>query len=273
MEILLDDGNASVDARDRGLHYGDGVFETIACRAGKPRFLAAHLERLARGCERLAFPAVALEPVARAVCTAATQEPKRPSLVKLILTRGSSEQRGYAPPAVIEPRCIVQAHPWPADTDPGREQGIAVEYSAVPLTENPLLAGIKHLNRLDSVMARARLAGSGCAEALLRAASGAVVCGSMSNLFVVRGRRLLTPVLDRGGIAGVARAAMCREALALGWEVVECTLHPADLDIADELFVTNVRIGAWPIVRLGDRRWPVGPLTRHLQARFEAMPD
>lgn len=273
MEIVHDDGTATVSAADRGLHYGDGLFETIACRAGRPRFLGAHLERLALGCARLGFPAAPREPLARAIVAAASRQGGERAIVKLILTRGSSTQRGYAPPLTPQPRCIIQSYPWPADTAAGCERGIAAQYSTVPLTENPLLAGIKHLNRLDSVLARARLAGSGCAEALLNAADGTVVCGSMSNLFVVRARRVLTPVVDRGGIAGIARAAMCRSAVALGLEVAECRLYPADVAAADEVFVTNVRIGAWPVVRLGERTWPVGELTRQLQRSFEALPD
>ncbi len=273
MDIVQDDGTATLGAADRGLHYGDGLFETIACRQGRPRFLAAHFERLALGCARLGFPALPRQPLEQAIAYAAAHESAPRSMVKLILTRGSSSERGYAPPLVARPRCIVQAYPWPADTELWREQGIAAQYSPVPVTENPLLAGIKHLNRLDSVLARASLAGSGCTEALLLDAGGAVVCGSMSNLFIARGRHLLTPMLDRGGIAGIARAAMQRAALALGWEVRECRLYPADIEAADEVFVTNVRIGAWPIVRIGDREWQVGAMTRLLQQRFEAMPD
>ena len=141
----------------------------------------------------------------------------------------------------------------------------------MPLTENRLLAGIKHLNRLDSVLARAALAGTGCAEALLRAADGAVVCGSMSNLFVWRAGRLVTPPVDRGGIAGIARAAILGLARDLGWQAAEAVLHPADVDSADEVFLSNVRIGVWPVVELGARRWPVGERTRVLQRLFETL--
>jgi 4-amino-4-deoxychorismate lyase len=278
VEIVEDDGSATISAADRGLHYGDGVFETLACRDGRPRFLAAHLERLAAGCARLGMPEPPRQRLESAIRVAAARgvagsAPAGRSLVKLILTRGASAQRGYAPPAGIEPCCIVQSFAWPADTDACAEHGVAVQYSRVPLTENPLLAGIKHLNRLDSVLARAGLAGSDCAEALLRAADGAVVCGSMSNLFIVCAGRLLTPRIERGGIAGIARGAIGRAAAALGWDVEERVLHPADVEAADEVFLTNVRIGAWPVVRLGTRRWAVGERTRRLQRCFDALSD
>jgi aminodeoxychorismate lyase len=194
VRIVHDDGSATISAADRGLLYGDGLFETLACRNGQPRFLSAHLDRLSAGCARLGMPEPPRQQLESAIRLAAGRgvaggRPAARALVKLILTRGASSERGYAPPAVVSPCCIIQAFPWPADTAQHGERGVAVQYSRVPLTENPLLAGIKHLNRLDSVLARAALAGSDCAEALLCAADGAVVCGSMSNLFIVRAGR------------------------------------------------------------------------------------
>lgn len=278
VRIVHDDGSATISAADRGLLYGDGLFETLACRNGQPRFLSAHLDRLSAGCARLGMPEPPRQQLESAIRLAAGRgvaggRPAARALVKLILTRGASSERGYAPPAVVSPCCIIQAFPWPADTAQHGERGVAVQYSRVPLTENPLLAGIKHLNRLDSVLARAALAGSDCAEALLCAADGAVVCGSMSNLFILRAGRVLTPRIERGGIAGIARRVVVGVAAGLGWDVGECVLHPGDLEAADEVFLTNVRIGVWPVVRLGNRSWPIGERTRRLQRCFDAIPD
>ena len=172
VRIVHDDGSATISAADRGLLYGDGLFETLACRNGQPRFLSAHMDRLSAGCARLGMPEPPRQQLESAIRLTAGRavaggRPAARALVKLILTRGASSERGYAPPAVVSPCCIIQAFPWPADTAQHGERGVAVQYSRVPLTENPLLAGIKHLHRLDSVLARAALAGSDCAEALL----------------------------------------------------------------------------------------------------------
>lgn len=273
MRIVHDDGTATLSTGDRGLHYGDGLFETLACRDGRPRFLDAHLDRLAGGCARLGLPEPPRPRLQAAILEAAARGAAPRSMLKVLLTRGASRERGYAPPPGLEPLCLLQASAWPADTEAGARDGVAAQYSAVPLTENAALAGIKHLNRLDSVLARAALAGTGCAEALLRAADGSVVCGSMSNLFIVRDGGLATPRLERGGIAGIARATVRRLAAGLGWPVAERVLQPADLEAADELFLTNVRIGVWPVVRLGAREWPVGARTRQLQRALDALPD
>jgi 4-amino-4-deoxychorismate lyase len=263
----------TVPVSDRGLQYGDGLFETIACRDGKPRFLKQHHERLRLGCARLGIPpppATELEP---GIARAAAEGSASRSLVKVLLTRGSSPTRGYAPPPVPEPRCIVQAFAWPAEPPDAPRWGVAVTLSDVPATENRLLAGIKHLNRLDSVLARARLAGTGFAECLLCASDGSVVGGSMSNVFAVLGARLVTPVIDRAGISGVLRGLVLREARRAGWEVEERVLWPAELAAADELFITNVRIGVWPVMRLDSRQLEVGERTRTLQRSIDLLTD
>jgi 4-amino-4-deoxychorismate lyase len=264
---------SSVPVSDRGLQYGDGLFETIACRDGRPRFLARHFERLMSGCARLGIPPPSRVELEAAVAAAAARAAAPRSLVKVLLTRGSGPTRGYAPPLAPEPRCIVEGFAWPPEPLDAPLRGIALTISDVPATENRLLAGIKHLNRLDSVLARARLAGTGFEESLLCAADGSIVGGSMSNFFAMLGGRLVTPVLDRAGIAGILRGLVLREARQAGWEVEERVLWPAELAAADEMFVSNVRIGLWPVVRLDSRSLGVGERTRFLQRSIEALSD
>lgn len=254
----------SVSAADRGLHYGDGVFETLRIRCGAPRFLALHWQRLQEGCERLQIPAMdfaALE--AQLLAAAALVDD---GIAKLIVTRGPSAHRGYAPPPMTAPTCVLVVAagitPWPASA--------CVEFSAVTLGENPLLAGLKHLNRLENVLARARQPAH-CDEVLMRTSAGAVICGSGSNIFAVRTGQLLTPRLDRCGVAGVVRSVVLREAAAAGLDCMITTLLPDDLYSADELFLTNARIGILPIGRLGVQLRDIGPITVALQARVERL--
>jgi 4-amino-4-deoxychorismate lyase len=261
---------ASVPVSDRGLQYGDGLFETIACRDGRPRFLHLHLERLRQGCERLGIPRPDAVSLRAEIMRAGAAVPG--SIVKVIVTRGTSMERGYAPPPEPRPRRIVQRFPWPQEPSAAR-QGVAVCLSPITLGVNPSLAGIKHLNRLEQVMARQRLDVVRYAEALMTTAAGDVIGGTLSNLFIVREGVLYTPSLEQCGIAGVMRAVVLREAALLGVHIQVAALRLADLDAASELFLTNVRIGLWPVGSLGNRSRTPGPLTRQLQARIAALSD
>lgn len=252
---------------DRGLHYGDGLFETIACRGGRPSFLEHHLERLALGCRRLEIGFDAFDALAAEVRSLAAAAPR--TLVKILVTRGRATSRGYAPHGDERASRIVLRYEWPLEDSASAERGIAARVADLALGENPRLAGLKHLNRLEMVLARADLAASPFAEALLLSSSGRLVSGTFSNVFLARGPRLLTPRLDRCGVAGVMRRVVMRLAADERIALEEADLARADLEEAEEVFLTNVRIGVWPVRTLGKREIGVGPITRRLQERLE----
>ena len=139
------------------------------------------------------------------------------------------------------------------------------------LGENPQLAGIKHLNRLEQVLARAELGAHGGFEGLLCSSSGLLASGSMSNVFLVQQGRLCTPCVDRCGVAGVMRAVVLREARQAGIAVHEMPVAPSALGQAEEVFLTNIRIGIRPVDRLDGRSLAVGPVTRLLQQRVAGL--
>jgi 4-amino-4-deoxychorismate lyase len=252
---------------DRGLAYGDGLFETILLHRGRPVWWAEHLDRMAAGARALGIAAPAShawQADLAALCddAGATLPPR--AVVKLILTRGDSA-RGYAPDAAAVPRRIARLQAAPAD-DPGwRRDGIAVRWCDLRLSRQPRLAGFKHLNRLEQVLARAEWNAPAIQEGLLRRDDGAVVSATAANLFVVAGDRLLTPRLDLAGVAGI-----CRRFLLARAGAVECELDEAAVHAADELFLTNSLRGILPIARLGNRSWPRGPFTRALIERLAA---
>jgi 4-amino-4-deoxychorismate lyase len=259
----------TVPADDRGLLYGDGLFETLRCDAGGPRFLALHLRRLQAGCAVLDLPAPDLEALELELRRAAAGEGA--CLLRLTLTRGSSATRGYAPPVPCRPRRILTRHPLPPATG---EAGIRACFSPVIVGRSPLLAGLKHLNRLENVLARGRLAGTGCEEAILATSTGELVGGTMSNLFAVIDGRLVTPPLEDAGVRGVMREVVLREAAASGVAAQEQPLRRADLGRASELFFTNVRIGLWPVAALeGWEGAAPGPRVRALRQRIDALRD
>ncbi len=201
----------TIPISDRGLLYGDGVFETMTCRDGVPRFFDLHWRRLSLGCERLGFAAPDRGRVLAELRHAAVMQQAAPAVLKLIVTRGSATGRGYAPPTEAQPRRIIERFEWQVDSH-AAAAGVLVQFANQALADSPRLAGLKHLNRLEQVLARAELRGSPAREALMRGGDGRIVCGTASNLFLVRAGVLLTPRVDRCGVAGVMRAVVLREA-------------------------------------------------------------
>ncbi|MDX2425918.1 MAG: aminodeoxychorismate lyase, partial [Cycloclasticus sp.] len=171
-----------VAVSDRGLQYGDGLFETIAVRAGAPCLWSRHIDRLQRGCRVLNL---SLPPVDQLLeeCLSLTQDHDA-AVLKIILTRGSGG-RGYTPPTDPTPVRILSLHPSPDYPPAWRDAGVVVTLCRSRSSENNQLAGLKHLNRLDQVLARKEVsAADGCIEGLMRDSRGRIIGGTMTNLFL-----------------------------------------------------------------------------------------
>ncbi len=263
---------SSISVFDRGLHFGDGLFETIACIHGRPRFLPLHLERLEFGCERLQLPSPSLEEIDAEITDLARGVER--AIVKLIVTAGIAVARGYARTGREKATRVTIRYSWP-DEDPTQlHDGVMARTLTLRLGENPRLAGLKHCNRLEQVLARTELAGDADhAEGLLFSSSGNLVSGTMSNVFLVRDSTLLTPRIDRCGVAGVMRRVVLREARQAGIPARECELHAQDVESAEEIFLTNARVGIWPVRAIDGRRLTPGPITRHLQSVMAPLLD
>ena len=250
-----------IDPSDRGLAYGDGLFETMACRSGRIRWLEYHLDRLLHGCARLAIPRPERGELRAEIEGACARS--HSAVIKLIVTRGPGE-RGYAAPEPAIPTRILSIGAWPRVPAAHYTEGIFVKTCAMRLGENPQLAGLKHLCRLEQVLARMELNGSDAQEGILRSSGGLVVGGIGSNLFVVRGSQLLTPRLTRCGVRGVMRRVVMEHAGRAALEAIEAELDPSELLAADELFLTNAVFGIKPVRRLDRQPFAVGIKTREL---------
>jgi 4-amino-4-deoxychorismate lyase len=248
---------------DRGLHFGDGVFETIACRRGRARFLSLHLDRLTTSCARLKINAPDASTLRREIEQAAAGADA--SLIKFIVTRGVATARGYGWSGQESATRVLLRYAWPQEDTTAQRDGVTVDIARMRLGENTALAGMKHLNRLEQVLARAERPTREAAELLLFSSSGRLVSGTMSNVFVVRNGRLATPGIDVCGVAGVMRRVVLREAQNAGLHAEEGALFESDLHGAEEIFLSNARIGIWPARSLGARPLAVGPITRRLQ--------
>jgi len=258
-QAILHDGRPCTEgaAASRALQYGDGVFRTMLWSDGAVADWPWHLDKLAADCAalRLRMPDAGL--LADEVSTLAGGAAR--AVLKLIVARAGGG-RGYRPAGEASERWLYRFDAPPPCEDAYR-RGIRVVLSAVALSEQPLLAGVKHLNRLDQVLA-ARDCPADADEALMCDAAGYLVCGTRSNLFCVSGGQLLTPQLNRCGVAGIMRARILETCAALGVPARAAVLEPAALLAADEVFVSNALIGIWPVRALGERRWPApGPTT------------
>jgi 4-amino-4-deoxychorismate lyase len=257
---------ALVPADDRGLQYGDGLFETILVRAGRPRFLEAHLARLDGGLRRLgiAFDVGTL----RAEIPVALADAPALAILKIIVTRGSSPRRGYAPPALASARRIVSLF---VTAPPTVAEGVDLRIATMRAAAQPALAGLKHLNRLENVLAAAEPAHASHFESLLLGSSGDLVGGTMSNVFLVHAGRVATPPVVESGVAGVMRGIVLRECGRLGIEAAARRLAVADLEAADEVFITNARLGVVPVRRVGEHALRMHDISSRLRSHVEAL--
>jgi 4-amino-4-deoxychorismate lyase len=192
-------------------------------------------------------------------------------VLKLLLTRGEGG-RGYAPPVDAPPAWVLSLHPLPAS----QRSGLRLHWCETRLAAQPALAGIKHCNRLEQVLARAEADRSGCDEGLMRDMAGMPICATAANLLVFLDGRWSTPRVDACGVAGVLRGWLLDQGVA---EIAEHA--PAAVESADALALCNAVRGILPVVSLGARTWLPHPALAELQERLamaypmfsEALPD
>ncbi len=262
---------SAVPIDNRALHYGDGVFETIAIRKGEPRLWSLHVDRLQSGCERLGIAVPAANDLQQELAQAllATEVDTRYALAKIIVSAGSA-QRGYRRPDKTEAEVFTGVFAGVRPDVALSRDGVVTRLCETIVAAQPALAGIKSLNRLEQVLARNEWQDPGVFEGLMCNADGQLICGTMSNVFVVHDNSISTPSLDRCGVAGVMRRHVIAILSANGMRVRECVLAWDKLLFADEVFLTNSQFGILPVRACDDRAWPVGPVTRSVLSLLAA---
>ncbi|WP_435626728.1 aminodeoxychorismate lyase [Candidatus Ferrigenium straubiae] len=265
----------SISIRDRGLLYGDGVFRTLRAAKGKALHWPLHFLKLQHDCAALGISCPGEALLRAELDQVLAQHPD--GVVKLIVTRGEGT-RGYTPPADVVPTRIWDFSPLPDYPSQWSTEGIKAHVCSLRLAAQPRLAGVKHLNRLENVLAAAELSAAQqhdgqLAEGLLLDAEGHLIEGARSNLFLVLQGELVTPDLSRCGTAGMQRERVMAWASQHG-----VTLQVRDVALeealqADELFLVNSVIGLWPVRELGQCSWghfPVAARIRHDLERMDA---
>ena len=248
---------ASLDPDDRGLAYGDGLFETMRVRDGRVPWLDAHLARLARDAARLRIDVPPDAWLRERLADCADAAPAD-AVLKLVLTRGTGG-RGYAPPREPQATLLIALHPPP----PPLPDALSLRWCCTRAAVQPALAGIKHLNRLENVIARAESSLPGIDEGLMLDTADELVGATAANVFIRSFGAWITPPVVRCGVAGVAR----------GWVIANAgardSVHTRTMvEEADAVFLCNAVRGILPVGSLGDRRWALHPALDALRRRL-----
>ena len=254
--------SSTINADDRGLAYGDGVFRTLRMQAGRPVCWERQYAKLQRDCNALKIPC----PSALVLSSELQQLGKTQAdgIAKIIITRGISA-RGYAPATQSEATRILSVTPTTTYPTEYYRQGVRVHTCKLRLGHQALLAGIKHLNRLENVLAASEWQNQDMAEGLLSDISDYVISGTRSNLFMLRGSILYTPNLLRCGIAGVQRDRVMDWAKQHGMTCTVADLRMEELVLADEVFLVNSVFGLWPVREFADYRRTQHPTAWKIQ--------
>lgn len=258
--MVLVNGTQSdlIRAMDRGLMYGDGVFRTLRIRGGAPLHWRRHYQKLQSDCAALSIAcpdeALLAEEVRKSCETASD------CVIKIIVTRGIGA-RGYAVGPAMEPTRIVMCSPLPAYPERFFQRGIKVHLCDTRLSFQPRLAGVKHLNRLENVLARMEWSDEEIAEGILLDPENNAVEGTATNLFMVKGEVLYTPDLGRCGVAGVQRGRIMDFAAELGMPLKIQHLPLQQLMEADEIMLCNSVIGLWRVNEFNGKTWESGKMT------------
>ena len=258
----------NINITDRGLQYGDGLFETIAVFDGQLRLWERHWQRLSSGCRRLGIEGI--DP--RELCIEAERVCSniKKGVLKIIITRGTSG-RGYGSSLACKATRIMATYPWPSYPDKYWEYGVSVRMCSTRMGSNAVLAGMKHLNRLEQVMARREWNDPEIVEGLMLDDSDHVISGTMSNLFIVNDKRLMTPALTDCGVKGIMRGVILDLSADLGIYHEEASLRLQHLQQASEVFLCNALNGIWPVRRIDHQDYSVGAITSLLGKRLNEL--
>ncbi len=251
-----------ISIRDRGLLYGDGVFRTIRASSGQALHWPLHYNKIKYDCAKLDIPCPDFELLSTELDDMLKRYPD--AVMKLIVTRGVSI-RGYAPSGTTESTRMWDVSPLPVYPADRVSKGVRVRMCQLRLAHQPRLAGVKHLNRLENVLAASEWDDEEIAEGLLMDVPGNVIGGTRSNLFLVTRGKLVTPDLSRCGVAGVQRDRV------IAWaKQNEMPLHVRDVSLeevlqADELFLVNSLMVLWPLSELEQKHWSDFPVAMRIR--------
>lgn len=262
--LINGEAKTTINVLDRGLQYGDGLFETMAVYNNKIPLWDTHWQRLKNGCKRLSINLPDKEVIEKEINLLCGEVTEEQFVIKIIVTRGTGE-RGYRFKEKHDTTRILSSHSWPQYNKSNQTEGVAVCYCETPLSKNEKLAGIKHLNRLEQVLARNEWEDE-FQEGLMLSTDQNVIDGTMSNVFAILDDKIFTPSLELCGVSGVMRLTVINIAKECGFSVYEKNFTKTEIEQADEIFLTNSLFGIWPVKSIGKTQFNhVGVITKQLQ--------
>ena len=264
---LINGNNEPLSPLDRGFAYGDGVFRTLPIYHGKPDCWDLHYSKLASDCNALNITcpeeSLLLNDINQLFGSyGMLVEPQ--AVAKIIVTRGLSG-RGYAVPQYATPNRIVIKSTFPHYDDANITDGISLHLCETRLGLQTKLAGVKHLNRLENILARMEWQDKKLVDGLMLDTNGCVIECTSSNIFARYGAQLITPDLTECGVAGVTRQRIIKYAPSLGLLPKLQKLSLFELLQADEVIICNSLFGAWQVVELNNKAWTTQNLAEDLR--------
>lgn len=271
--MILFNGQMSENtlAHDRGLHYGDGVFTTISVFNAQPLAWSYHWDRLQHDCQILGLNIPSQALLQQEMATLLSQMHAQRCVLKIILTRQTTV-RGYKPDPQAGTNRLLLIYPWSDDPTDYFKTGLRVITSSWALSSQPALAGVKHLNRLEHVLARGAWQDPQIQEAILCDQQGHLVEAIQANLFVIFQETLYTPVLTHAGVAGVMRRIILENAQKWQIKVQEDRLPLSWRDKIDAAFLCNSIIGVRPIGQWDDRMLKMSEITQRVACHIKSEP-
>lgn len=262
--------NSSISAVDRGFSLGDGFFTTIHIQNDLPLFWQYHQQRLLTTAHRLGFSVPDTDDLYHQLIRLAQQTDSQSLCGKIVISRGAGG-RGYSPAGCNQPTTVVSIHPYPLQYHDWQKSGIAIGIAEQRLGIQPILAGLKTLNRLEQVMLKAELDRRNLLEAVVLNVSENVVECVTANLFWRKNGVIYTPDLQRSGVCGVMRAAIMECCLNHRLPVKQLDASLSELLRADEVWISNALMGVVPVTAIDQQQYHQTETARWLQNEFEQI--
>lgn len=268
--MLLVNGSpvTSVSAQDRGLTLGDGLFTTIHLKNQQPQLWSYHVSRLREGCARLKLPQPNIDLLYEQCCQLARDYDE--ACGKMIMTRGSGG-RGYSPQGCKTPTTIVSVHPYPIHYHDWQLSGISLEVAEQRLGCQPMLAGLKTLNRLEQVLLKNELDERDIPEAVVLDWQDHIVEAVTANIFWRKREQIFTPDLKLVGVCGVMRAFVIQQLNSWQYDVIRVSTGLPSLLDADEVWITNALMGIVPVAGIGNVKYQDHRIVKQLQSALAAL--
>ena len=262
--IINGEVKSNVSIFNRNMQYGDGLFETCVAKDNKVLFWDNHFARLNNGCDRLNIKKIANSVWLEDIKKALSLSSEKNCIVKLILSRGNS-LRGYSYSEDIEPvRVVIVSQMNEYKT----KETYSLEFAISGFHSNPNLAGIKHCNRLEQILARTNMLSD---EAIMLDENQSVVSVTQGNIYLIFGNKLITPKLERCGVIGSRRSIILELSRLTNLEVREDDISIKQLEKANEVFVSNSLIGIQPVTSIGDYYLTNNPITEKISAAYSSI--